>query len=285
VFQPSIASASLLDRLFLRGQVFNMISDVRRLVRPLFPKRLHRACSKWADDWSILMAEGPNILRQLRRRDNELIALQLKSLQYPFTIRLQREHIRELANNVFQKQYDACLGGFSPKTIIDAGCFIGELAAHWATKWPEARIVSLEPNSENYRMAEANLSAYGDRVKLVKKGLWTSDENLKVIGTLNASSVTSAGEGPFDVRGVSVPSLMKEFNFDSVDLLKLDIEGAEFAVLGESADAWLPKVRCIIIEFHDPNKELGVWRKLESLGFRGNRYRSVVTFLRGAALS
>jgi len=262
-----------------------MISDVRRLVRPLFPKRLHRACSKWADDWSILIAEGPNTLRQLRRRDNELVAVQLKSLQYPFTLRLQREHIRELANNVFQKQYDACLGEFRPKTIIDAGCFIGELASHWATKWPEARIVSLEPNSENYRIAEANLSAYGDRVKLVKKGLWTSEENLKVVGALNASSVVSAGEGPFDAQGVSVPSLMKAFNFDSIDLLKLDIEGAEFAVLGESSDAWLPKVRCIIIEFHDPNKEPGVWRKLESLGFRANRYRSVVTFMRGMALS
>ena len=231
------------------------------------------------------MAEGPNTLRQLRRRDSELVAVQFKSLQYPFTLRLQREHIRELANNVFQKQYDACLGAFRPKTIIDAGCFIGELAAHWATKWPEARIVSLEPNSENHRIAEANLSAYGDRVKLVKKGLWTSDENLRVIGTLNASSVISAGEGPFDVQGVSVPSLMKEFKFDSIDLLKLDIEGAEFAVLGESSDAWLTKVRCIIIEFHDPGKEPGVWHKLRSIGFHANRYRSVVTFLRGKALS
>jgi len=257
-----------------------MNNDIRAICRPLVPKWLYRACSRWADECATLIAENLTTVWMLKRRGGDSVTLRLKSLKYPFTIQTKPEHVRELVGNVFRRQYDKHLGDLRPKTIIDAGCFIGELAAHWATKWPGARIVSLEPNNENYSFAEANLSPYGDQVKVIKMALWATDEKLKVLGSQNSSSVELSVDGAFDVCGISILSLMKQANFDSIDLLKLDIEGAEFAIFENSSDTWLPFVRCIILEFHDPQREPGVWRKLESQGFHGRRYRSVVTFQR-----
>lgn len=44
---------------------------------------------------------------------------------------------------------------------------------------------------------------------------------------------------------------METYSIETIDLLKLDIEGAECAVLDESARKWLPRCRCVSIEPHD----------------------------------
>jgi FkbM family methyltransferase len=51
--------------------------------------------------------------------------------------------------------------------------------------------------------------------------------------------------------GVSVPELMSRYRIDRVDLLKVDIEGGEFAVFSEGEDlGWLEKVDQMVMEVH-----------------------------------
>ena len=49
---------------------------------------------------------------------------------------------------------------------------------------------------------------------------------------------------------LSVSSLIKKYDMPSIDLLKLDIEGAEKEVLS-TADQWIEKVKTIAVELHD----------------------------------
>jgi methyltransferase FkbM-like protein len=58
------------------------------------------------------------------------------------------------------------------------------------------------------------------------------------------------GSTPIRVRGQSLDSLLDELDIPSVDLLKIDVEGEELAVLGASTR--LGDIRAIVGELHDP---------------------------------
>jgi FkbM family methyltransferase len=53
------------------------------------------------------------------------------------------------------------------------------------------------------------------------------------------------------VETISLPTLMKRFQFQVIDLLKLDIEGAEFELIAQAPDAVLRSIAQLTIEFHD----------------------------------
>jgi hypothetical protein len=53
------------------------------------------------------------------------------------------------------------------------------------------------------------------------------------------------------VPSVTIGDILRESGFDHIDILKLDIEGAEKELFREGWEEWLPKVRMIVIELHD----------------------------------
>ena len=75
------------------------------------------------------------------------------------------------------------------------------------------------------------------------------------------------------VLGRTLASLFAELELDAVDLLKVDIEGAEIALFDAADDATLRRCRQMTIEFHDfldPGQTADVKRQLdrfEDLGF------------------
>jgi FkbM family methyltransferase len=76
-----------------------------------------------------------------------------------------------------------------------------------------------------------------------------------------------------EVEALSLASMMRMLNHDRVDLLKIDIEGAEYGVIGSLvSQSVLPKQ--LLIEFHHRFREIGAastilaLRKLKDLGYR-----------------
>jgi hypothetical protein len=45
--------------------------------------------------------------------------------------------------------------------------------------------------------------------------------------------------------------IINRYNIQTIDILKIDIEGAEKELFTYNYESWLPKVRCIVIELHD----------------------------------
>ena len=65
----------------------------------------------------------------------------------------------------------------------------------------------------------------------------------------------TTAEDPAAFRTTTVGKLLAESGFDEIDLLKVDIEGAEKEVFGApDVDEWLPKVKVLTIELHDRMK-------------------------------
>jgi hypothetical protein len=51
--------------------------------------------------------------------------------------------------------------------------------------------------------------------------------------------------------GVSLPEIMSDYRIDRIGLLKVDIEGGEFAVFGDDEDLrWLERVDQVAMEVH-----------------------------------
>lgn len=54
----------------------------------------------------------------------------------------------------------------------------------------------------------------------------------------------------YEVKAVTLPSLLKAIGVDAVDLLKLDLEGAEYELLGGVTREQLQPFRQVFVEFH-----------------------------------
>ena len=148
------------------------------------------------------------------------------------------------------KSYDPNLAGFSPHTIVDAGAHIGITSILFALKYPMAKIIAVEPEAANFAALVRNTAPY-KTITPIHAALWREDGEVR-LGASNAhpkGAFQITDNGPQPVRAITVDTLMSETGIDSIDLLKVDIEGAEVEVF--EACPWITNVRVIAIELHD----------------------------------
>ncbi len=145
----------------------------------------------------------------------------------------------------------------APLFIVDAGGYIGTAAIALAQLFPNATIVTLEPSDENYRILAQNVAPYPNVVPIHaaldaedgKKPLF--DRGTGDWGFSMAAGVAERGLPEVGMtQTVSIPSLLAKMNRDRVDILKLDIEGAERDVLLASA-SWIDRIGMLFVELHD----------------------------------
>jgi len=142
-----------------------------------------------------------------------------------------------------------------PKLIIDAGANIGMATLFFANEYPKARIVAIEPEASNFGMLKRNCAGLTN-VDLVHAALWPSEEKVVIQDATAekwAFSVAAAtnSNGSEMVKAVTIPGLLNQLGAEHIDILKLDIEGAERELFAREAGAWLEKVGLIMIELHD----------------------------------
>ena len=73
----------------------------------------------------------------------------------------------------------------------------------------------------------------------------------------------------------TVPELIARFKLDRIDILKMDIEGAEEGIFKTDVDKWLPRVDNVLIELHGPECERAVLGALRKANFAIRQYRTV----------
>ena len=142
-------------------------------------------------------------------------------------------------------------------TIVDAGSNIGLSSLKFLWAFRNAKIICLEPDPENFAQLSKNLATH-QNVVLLKQALWHRDEKLFLSDKFRDQKHWSRSVSPvntesqFSIQGVSVNDLIRKYNIESIDLLKIDIEGSENAIFNESNDlSFLAKVKVIAIEIHD----------------------------------
>lgn len=149
-----------------------------------------------------------------------------------------------------------------PENIIDAGGNIGLAAIFYAVKFPKAQIVTIEPDSDNFYLLCENIKPYPN-IKAVRGAVWDKTTELCIVnrknavwdnGTLNAGKYI-VGEDKVDgeiiVPAYTIDNIIEKYNMDKVDILKMDVEGAEREIFAGQHEKWLPKVKILILEHHD----------------------------------
>jgi FkbM family methyltransferase len=139
--------------------------------------------------------------------------------------------------------------------IIDCGANIGLGTLYFKQLYPQATVLAFEPDENNYRLLEENCRRNGlQQVQLFAAAVWTED------GTISfASKGSEASHIEEQVSGdairvpcVRLSGIMQKH--DQIDFLKLDIEGAEYKVVMDSAAA-LKKVQNLFLEYHGKAEE------------------------------
>lgn len=160
---------------------------------------------------------------------------------------------------VFTKRdYDFCAES-PPRVIVDAGANIGLASVWFANRFPQAKIIAIEPERGNYELLLRNVSPYPNILPL-RAALWNRNEEIDLrdpgrgawgfITETSHSGEDSPARTLHTVRGITVDALMAEYMLDGIDLLKIDIEGAEREVF-EDTSAWIGRVRSLIVELHE----------------------------------
>ena len=166
-------------------------------------------------------------------------------------------HVTRIIKNVLSRPRS--------QTFIDLGAFVGRhtvTAYKILRKRKVFRIVAVEPDPNNYRQLEKNIGGFGG-IQLVNEAVFVSDgEEIdfhveKVSGGMSGSVFPTechvkdgylSGER-IRVRTVRLDTLIKRFGLERVDLVKMDIEGAEYPVLTDpSLD--LSRVEYMVVEVH-----------------------------------
>ncbi|MEA3329321.1 MAG: FkbM family methyltransferase [Nanoarchaeota archaeon] len=141
----------------------------------------------------------------------------------------------------------------NPKLIIDCGANVGYSSLWFAKKFPTAEIIAVEPEESNYKLLQENTKLCKN-IKTIKAGIWCKRIFLKIVNLSSGKWGFQTKEvnknQKHDIQAITIKDILKKADTKKIDILKLDIEGAEKELFSKNT-SWLNKVNMIIIEFHD----------------------------------
>lgn len=167
---------------------------------------------------------------------------------------------------------------FNP-LVMDCGANIGLGTLYFKQLYPQARVLAFEPDENNFRLLEENCRRNGlTDVQLFPAAVWTEDGFISFAskGTEASHIDEQVSESAQRVPCVRLATLLQQQ--DSIDFLKLDIEGAEYKVVLDAAGE-LHKVQNLFLEYHGKAEET---YKLEEL-FAILRKAGFMVYIRNAA--
>jgi FkbM family methyltransferase len=154
--------------------------------------------------------------------------------------------------------------------IVDAGANIGTSVIWFKINYPTSKIFAFEADKDIYEILAQNTSYLTD-VILYNKAVWISDDILSFQADgADGGSLISVGTNIKTIQGIRLKKFLEDYE-ERIDFLKMDIEGAEVAVLKDCNEI-LNKIDNIFIEYHSFSKEqqfLGdILSVLSDSGFR-----------------
>lgn len=139
-------------------------------------------------------------------------------------------------------------------SILDLGAYIGLSALYFHQRFPNATIVAVEPDPENFALLQRNTAGIAAIIP-VQAAAWTHDGTIQLsdpgIGAWGYQvSDQPSPETTRPVAAVSIPTLLARLPSQRCDLMKVDVEGAEKELFENSA-GWIDQINAVVIELHD----------------------------------
>ncbi len=159
---------------------------------------------------------------------------------------------------------DAILDPKTVSAVFDLGANAGYASLAFAARYPNARIISVEPNPENFALLCKNTAAEPRIVPVQACVTAVPMEDAYISGSGPAWSyqMNSSGRGT-KVAGLTITDLMKANAIAHIDFLKIDVEGAEREIFAKGD--FLPNANIVCAEIHGDydlaafNRDLAPW--------------------------
>jgi len=187
--------------------------------------------------------------------------LEREDCKYPFQLRIPSSDIPTYKQIFIDNEYTFVVKT-QPKVIIDAGANIGLASIYFANRYPNAKIIAIEPEQSNFKILKENIAPYSNIIP-IQAALWNKNEQINLVdpglgkwGFMTESKKSS--ECLLDntchlVTAMTMDKIMEKYSLDKIDILKIDIEGAEKEVFADTS-SWIGKVKSIVIELHERMK-------------------------------
>ncbi|HWF10626.1 MAG TPA: FkbM family methyltransferase [Bryobacteraceae bacterium] len=200
------------------------------------------------------------ILTRLPLSGTRRILVRPPELLHPVTVRMFPSSDDFVFDQLFVRHEYApvCRREGEAKFVLDLGANVGYASAIFASRYPGAKILAVEPDPRNYEACTRNLAPYGGRVQTLLGAVWTKQSRLTLVhGNWCGGREwgTRVGEAPAgsdaNVEAWDIGSLLDMAQVEEADLVKIDIEGSEAEVFAAETARWLPRIRNLCIELHD----------------------------------
>ncbi len=187
------------------------------------------------------------------------------------SIRPKPSHDYQTANEIFADRiYDCEIDPGSVLRIVDLGGNVGYSCLFWCAEYPNASVLTFEPHPTHCRLLEWHVkkNGYADRVKLVAGAAGVKDEKGNLTDEDDGSAIVQGGLA--GSIGVTVVDVFKAIPDGPIDVLKMDIEGSEYAILEDPRfEALAARTKYVLLEWHlrGERGESLCRDRLNSLGF------------------
>ncbi len=188
---------------------------------------------------------------------NEIHSFTLKGITHPIFLRAIRADMQSFNNTFIDPYLEKKSYLQDAKFVIDAGANIGYTAVVFTNWWPNCKIISIEPDNENYNLTLKNTANYSN-ITVLNGGLWNKEVDLKIeAGQEDGFVVREVTSNKNQIlaenltKGISIDHLIEKYRMPEIDFLKMNIEGSEKEIFSENYKNWLPKTKAMLIELHD----------------------------------
>ena len=187
------------------------------------------------------------------------------------SIRPKPSHDYQTAREIFSDRiYDCELDPDSVLRIVDLGGNVGYSCLFWCGKYPNASVLTFEPHPTHCRLLEWHVkkNGYANRVKRVTAAAGVRDEVANLTDEDDGSAIVQ--DMLADSIGVRLVDVFQAVPDGPIDVLKMDIEGSEYAILADPRfEALAARTERVLLEWHARGEqgETLCRDRLVSLGF------------------
>jgi len=152
------------------------------------------------------------------------------------------------------------------RKVVDVGANLGFFSLHCVDLFPDVEVDCYEPNPDVYEQLVKNTYAY--RINALNSAVQKESGKVALNFNENSLHTTTSTNVDGSVDAIAFSDILDQHN--SIDVLKLDCEGAEWEILDPNLD-W-SKVRFVTMEFHTWAKKGSSYEEIADLlqrcGFR-----------------
>lgn len=191
---------------------------------------------------------------RVRARSPEPLTVQLPGVTHPLWVRPGTSDVETFDEVFMAREYDVQLPDFAPRSILDLGANVGYTSVLFAVRWPEARILAVEPATDNMVLLKRNTGPYRG-VTAIRAAVWSRPAEVAVTNPEAAANAyrmsdASGGAGEERIPAHTVGQLIERLGCARLNLLKMDVEGAEAEIFRGPLE-WLDRVDVMVVELHD----------------------------------